>query len=370
MKRSFNSVLMKTKLYALLIFLLTSQLTFSGNGWNGKHTKEKTIKKDYTVDSDALLKIKNSYGNIDIITHSGNTVSIEVNIKTNGNDLDKVEKKLDDISVDFQGSSSMISAKTIFRKSKSVSWWNWGRNTNVSMEINYVVKLPISSRVDLSNDYGSINLDRLEGQAKINCDYGKVTTKELMADDNLISFDYTNNSYFEYIKSGKINANYSSFTVGKTKNLEVTADYTKSVVEIAENVRYTCDYGSVFVEKANNVIGKGDYLTARFGEIYKNIQIRADYGSIKIDRMTVNAGHIDINSDYTGITIGYDAAYLFKFDITLEYASLRGMGGLQFSRKREESASKFYQGYHGDANAKNFIKITSDYGNITFKKNN
>src|SRR5690606_38398151 len=100
----------------------------------------------------------------------------------------------------------------------------------------------MSNSVDLSNDYGSINLDRLEGHAKINCDYGKITTKELMADNNLISFDYTNNSYFEYIKSGKINADYSSFTVAKTKDLDINADYTKSMVEIGENVSYTCDY--------------------------------------------------------------------------------------------------------------------------------
>lgn len=360
---------MKTKLCSLLILLLTSHLIFAGNEWNGKHTKEKTIKKEYTVNRDALLKISNSYGNINITTYTGNTVSIEVNIKTNGNDLDKVQQKLDNITVDFQASSSLVSAKTIFDKNKSVSWWNWGRNTNINMEINYLIKLPMSNSVDLSNDYGSINLDRLEGHAKINCDYGKITTKELMADNNLISFDYTNNSYFEYIKSGKINADYSSFTVAKTKDLDINADYTKSMVEIGENVSYTCDYGSVTVQKANNVKGNGDYLTARFGEIYKNIQIAADYGSIKIDKMTKNAGNVSIDSDYTGVTIGYDSGYQFKFDIKLEYASLRGDEDFQFLKKKVESTNKYYQGYHGDANANNLIKITSDYGSVTFKRN-
>ena len=360
---------MKTKLYYLLILLLTSQLTFAGNEWNGRHTKEKTIKKEYTVNRDALLKISNSYGNINIITYSGNTVSIEVNIKTNGNNLEKVQEKLDEITVDFQASSSMVSAKTIFGKNKSGSWWNWGRNTTVNMEINYLVKLPMSNSVDLNNDYGSINLDRLDGHAKINCDYGKITTKELMADNNLISFDYTNNSYFEYIKSGKINADYSSFTIAKTKDLDINADYTKSMVEIAEDVSYTCDYGSVTVQKANNVKGNGDYLTARFGEIYKNIQITADYGSIKIDKMTKNAGNVSIDADYTGVTIGYDSGYQFKFDIKLEYASLRGDEDFQFLKKKVESTNKYYQGYHGDANANNLIKITSDYGSVTFKRN-
>lgn len=360
---------MKVKFNFLVIFLLLSHISFAESGWNGKHTKEKTIKKEYTVNSDALLKINNSYGNINIITYSGNKISIEVNIKTNGNNLDKVEEKLNNINVDFQASSSLVSAKTIFDKNQSISWWNWGRNNNVNMEINYVIKLPISNNVDLNNNYGSINLDRLEGHAKINCDYGKITTRELMADNNSISFDYTNNSYFEYIKSGKINADYSGFTVAKTKNLEITADYTKSIVEIAEEVSYVCDYGSITIQKANNVNGKGDYLTARFGEIYKNIQINADYGSIKIDKMTNNAGNISINSDYTGITIGYDSGYQFRFDIDLEYATLRGADDFQFTHQKEQSTYKYYQGHSGNANANNLVKINSDYGSVTFKKN-
>ena len=360
---------MKIKLNFLFISLLLSQLTYAESGWNGRHTKEKTIKKEYTVNKEALLKINSSYGNINIITYSGNTISIEVKIKTNGNDLDKVEEKLNNISVDFEASSNLVSAKTIFNKNKSNSWWNWGKSSNVNMEINYLIKLPITNSVDLNNDYGNINLDRLEGHAKIICDYGKITTKELMADNNYISFDYTNNSYFEYIKSGKINADYSGFTVSKTNNLEINADYSKSVVEIAENVSYTCDYGSITIQKANNVKGKGDYLTARFGEIYKNIQINADYGSIKVDRMTANAGNIAIDSDYTGVTIGYDSGYQFNFDITLEYASLRGSDDFQITKQKVQSSEKYYQGYYGNSNTKNLIKITSDYGSVTFKRN-
>ncbi|WP_342662733.1 hypothetical protein [Gelidibacter mesophilus] len=134
---------MKIRLYHLTIFLLLSHFTVAASDWNGKHTKEKTIKKEFSVNRDALLKIQNSYGNINIITYSGNTVSIEVNIKTNGNDLDKVEEKLNTINVNFQASSSMVSAKTIFGKSKSGSWWNWGSNNNINMEINYLIKLPI-----------------------------------------------------------------------------------------------------------------------------------------------------------------------------------------------------------------------------------
>ena len=360
---------MKPRINLFLISMLISTITFAENGGNGKHTKEKTISREFIVNHDALIKINNSYGNINVITYSGKSVSIEVKIMTSGDNLDKVVEKLENINVDFQASSNMVSAKTIFDKNKSPSWWSWGKSNNVKMEINYVIKLPITNSVDLNNDYGSITLDRLEGSAKINCNYGKITTKELMANNNNISFDYTNNSYFEYIRSGKINADYSSFTVAKTNSLDINADYTKSVVEVAEEVTYNCDYGSITIQKANNINGHGDYLTARFGEIYKDIQIQANYGSIKIDRMTTNAGNISIDSDYTGVTIGYDTGYHFNFDIKLEYASLRGADDFQTTTEKINSYDKYYKGYYGQPNSKNHIKIASDYGSVTFKNN-
>ncbi|MFD2914374.1 hypothetical protein [Psychroserpens luteus] len=361
-----------TILYKILfIFILVPTLVFANSNGksNGKHTKEKTIKKEFHVSSNATLKVNNSYGNINISTYDGSTITFEVRIKTNGNDLEKVNKKLNDIDVEFSASNSMVSAKTLFSKSKSNSWWNWGKDNNVNMEINYIIKMPITNNVDLNNDYGNIDLDKLEGRAMINCDYGKITTKELMADNNSISFDYTNNSYFEYIAGGNIDADYSGYTVGKAKKLSINADYTKSEIEIAENITYNCDYGSIKINNANNVSGNGDYLTVRLGTIYKNVNIKADYGSIKIEKMAAGAGNIEIESDYNGITIGYDPAYTFRFDIDLEYASLRDADDFEFTKKRIESTDKYYQGYYGDSNSPNLINIKSEYGSVTFKRN-
>ena len=352
------------------LFLLVPFIGSATTDNNGKekHTKEKTIKKSFNVSANATLEIDNSYGNLDIVTWNENRIEIVVTITTKGNDEEKVQRKLDDISVEFSGSNNLVSAKTIFNKSKN-SWWNWSGNSNVNMSINYVVKMPITNAVDLSNDYGNINLGKLEGRANISCDYGKITTKELMADNNRISFDYTSNCYFEYIKSGEINADYSGFTIAKAKNIHVNADYTSSIIETVEDINYVCDYGSIKINKANNIIGNGDYLTVVIGDVYKNVTLEADYGSIKIANMTENAGNVNIESDYTGIKIGHATNYNFNFDIDLEYASLNDSGDFQFNKKREESGDKYYEGYYGSSSSGNLIKIESDYGSVSFFKN-
>lgn len=360
-----------TKLYSILFILLLAPaflMATNPTEPKSKHTKEKTIKKSFSVNSDATLKVDNSYGNLNIITWNENKIDIEVTITTDGNNLDKVQQKLDEITVDFKASPSLVFAKTIFNKNKSNSWWNWNGNNKVNMKINYVVKMPVSNSVDLSNDYGNINLDKLEGNANISCDYGKIITKELMGESNRLNFDYTSGCYFDYINNGYINADYSGFTVSKSKNLKINADYTNSEVEAVESIEYNCDYGNMKIKKANNIKGSGDYLNVMIGEVYQNVKIDADYGSIKIEEMTAGAKNLEIDGEYTGIKVGYNANYQFQFDIDLEYASLSGGDDFTFTSKEKDGSDKKYVGHYGGQSSGNYVKISSDYGGVTMHK--
>ena len=157
------------RLFNLTCILLVFPLMVAANTCTGKYKyeKTKTIKKEFSVNADALLEIKNKYGNVDVVSWSENRIVIVVTITTSGNDEGKVEDKLDDITVDFESSSSHVSAVTRIGNSSS-SWFNWGKN-NVNYKIDYTVKMPVTNNANLVNDYGSISLNELKGDAKINC---------------------------------------------------------------------------------------------------------------------------------------------------------------------------------------------------------
>jgi hypothetical protein len=337
-------------------------------GVMAKITKEKNIKKTFNVSANHTLKVINSYGNLDVVTWNENRIDFDIIIKVTGGNSDKVQDRLNEITVDFESSGDMISAITRFGGKKN-SWWNWGGSKKLKVEVNYRIKMPITNNVNFSNDYGTINLGKIEGTTKISCDYGKITTQELMGSSNAISFDYSDNCYFEYIKNGEITADYSGFTVANAKNIQLTADYTKSVFENVENVEYTCDYGSLKIDNINNLEGNGDYLTLRLGNVYKNVAIQADYGSIKIDRMASKARNININTEFTGITIGLDQGYAFNFDIDLDYASLNYPDSFNFTVKEKDLTEKKYKGFNNTQNSGNLVKINSEYGSVTFKTN-
>ncbi|MFP2996698.1 hypothetical protein ABN763_12345 [Spongiivirga sp. MCCC 1A20706] len=362
---------MKTQLFkSLLIALLIPVFAFSyDGGWKGRYTKEKKIKKEYTVSPNATLKINNSYGHVNVTSWNENRIVIEVHVKTNGNNEEKVQRKLEEIDVNFEASNNLVSARTIFNKDKGSSWWKWTKNNNVNMQINYTVKMPVTNDANLNNDYGSISLDKIEGVATISCDYGKITLGELMADGNYLNFDYTSKSTIAYMKSGKINADYSGFTLDKAESVVINADYTQSAVENVKKVEYNCDYGSLKVKEVNDFKGTGDYLTTRLGTVHGDVSIRSDYGSVKIEKMDSDAGNIDIRSDYTGIRIGYAPDYHFDFELTLEYAGVSGDDDdFEYIRKVSKSSDKFYSGYYGKQNSGNKVIINSEYGGIKFEK--
>lgn len=364
---------MKTLLYKFLLLAFLVPVIAFGNNGNGKHkgkyTKEKTITKEFTVDAAALLKISNSYGTVHMTAWDKNTVAIEVVIQTNGDSEDKVIERLEQIDVDFNNSSAMVSASTRFGSNKSKSWWKWNKRNKVRTTVNYTIKFPKGNELNISNDYGGIFLNRAENKVSINCDYGRMEIGELLADDNSLNFDYTSNVTIAYMKSGRINADYSSFTVNNSENIRLNAEHTKSRFGTISYIEYNCDYNALQIEQANNVKGTGDYLSLRLGTITGNLDLKADYGSIKVGEMTNDAGDITIESELAGIKIGYNPQYNFNFKFNLDYTGLKGEEGFTMNEERIEARERYYEGYYGNVSPNgNKININSEYGSIRFEK--
>ena len=358
---------MKLLYKALFITFLIPSMVFAGpEKFKGKYTKEKILKKEYTVNAGAGLKIENSYGNIDVVTWNENRTLIVVTIKTNGNDENEVQEKLNEIDVNFSGNSSLVTASTIFTESKSN--WNWfgSKTNNISMEINYVVKIPVTNSVNLTNNYGSISINKLNGNAKIKCDYGQLIIGELLADDNSLSFNYTNNSTIEFMKSGSINANYSSFTLRKAIQINLTADYTDSEILDIKTLNYNCDYGKITIKKIQDLIGRGDYLTSRIGTITGSVSLKTDYGNISLENLSATAKNVSVDAAYTKINLGFESGYNFNFLINTTYSGFNGKNTVTVSKSSQDGSDKMYTGFHGSKSTFNKININSSYGDVTF----
>lgn len=360
---------MKKSIYKIaLLFLLVPLVGFGVSDTKPKHEKSKTIKKEYSVSSDATVDINNKYGNVNIITWDKNSVEITIEITVKGNDLSTVEKKLRAIDVAFNANSNMVSAKTMFEKS-SRSWSFWGKSNNASYKVNYTVKMPKSNNVKVNNDYGNILLNEIDGTANINCDYGKIILGDLNNSNNNINIDYCNGSSINFMKAGYINADYSKLSLDKTDQLKINSDYSNLVVGVANSVNFNSDYGSIKVDDVENITGNTDYVSVRLGTVRKNLKLEADYGSIKISDLAKGFQKAEINSEYAGITIGTETNNSFDFRMDLQYARLRyNESNVDMRKSIEKSSKKYYEGTYGKGNSNSVLTIKSQYGSVTLKE--
>lgn len=353
-----------TFLFLLIPFLISANT-------DGKiEEKSKKIYKKYQVNADAKVAIDNRYGDINITTWNYNRVEIEVLITVKGDDLDRIEERLESIDVIFDASNSFVSAKTIFEKEQK-GWSFWKKNSNLSYKINYNVKMPKTNSVALENDYGNIVLGDLSGKADINCDYGKITVGELLANNNSINLDYCSSSTIDYMKSGSINADYSKIRIDEAITLKVNEDYSTIKLGKTKNVDFNADYGSITIDEAEHIIGNSDYAGMRFGTIFKSLEIEADYARISVKRLAQGFEKVFIDGQYSGIKIGVDQDAVFNFELDLQYASFKSDSAeIEYYKKISKSSKKYYEGKFGKGNSNASIKIRSQYGSVSIKNYN
>lgn len=358
---------MKNTAKLFLLFLLIPMVIFAAEK-KEKYTKYKTISKTFNVSKDATLNVSNKYGNIDIVTWNENKIEVIVKITTKGDDEEKVKRRLEEITVEFDANTTNVSAKTMIEKSSS-SWKWWGNSNNVNLEINYQIKMPISNHVNLSNDYGGINLNKLEGKATINCDYGKLNIGELLNASNSINIDYTNNSTISYMKSGSINADYSTLRVEKAENIDLNADYAHISFGTINQLNYSCDYGSLKVGEAKNLRGTSDYMNLTIGKLFVSGIFNLDYGSLKIEELGQLLKELKIQSSYTHIKLGVHQNAAFDITASLSYGGFKHGDRFKFNKEIEKPTSKYYEGYYNSPNSGAQVSIKSSYGSVSFNNN-
>ena len=352
----------------LLIFLIPS-IAFANNEHDEKkHEKSKSVNKSFNVNGNATLEIYNKYGDINVTSWDQNRVEIDVKITVKGNDLDDVEDRLKQIQIEFEASSSLVIAKTTIANSNN--WTFWKKSKNISYEINYTVKMPVTNNAKLNNDYGSIRLDELEGNADIHCDYGKVTLGNLKGNDTNISLDYCASSSIDSMKDGNIRIDYSKLTVENASDIDLSTDYSTVKFKKVNHLEFSADYGSIDVEEVNSAHGSGDYTGFKFGTITNKLKLNSDYGSIYIKNLAEGFESVDINSEYAGIKIGTSPNNHFSFTIDLQYAGFkRNDQYVELFKSIEKNTKKHYEGVYGKGKSNSKVTIKSEYGSVTFYEN-
>ncbi len=100
----------------------------------------KTIKKEYEVKKDALLRVSNKYGSIHCENWNKSSVMITVNVRVEHRSESKAVELLDDIHIDITGDAKYVEAITKLDNARC--------GGGCEIEIDYDVKMPPTLDID------------------------------------------------------------------------------------------------------------------------------------------------------------------------------------------------------------------------------
>lgn len=295
-----------------------------------KIEKTKVISKSYPVDRNDKLRISNRYGKVTVNTWEKNEIKVDIEIKARATSESAAQQSLDRVHINESKQANLISFETVFDPVNSRLFSSGG---NVQREVNYTVYMPSVNPLDLKNSYGNTQLPDLEGLVEFHGSYGNLNAGNLSGANNAISVKY-GGATIKSLRSGSLDIGYGSLNMVNAGTLDAGISYSH-----------------VKIDRVS-------------GDINLNLRYS---GGLRIDKIDATVKKVDIDASYSSMSLGFDPASDFNFDVSANYSAFSYNKALVTVTSSETSGNrKHYSGKYGKGSDAS-VTIHSNYGSIRFQ---
>lgn len=367
--------------------------------------KSKTFSKTFSVDAGDKLSLNNRYGGITIKTWDKREVKVDIDIKAYSKDADDAQRLLDETTIDAGKSGDQISFKTNIG-SRDGRYGSSVKNGKViwrrEVKINYVVYMPASMALTVTNQYGGLSMTDFSGALSVKLQYGSFTAGNLASTNNYVNVQYgqtdianmnkgvIKQQYGASLKLGTIgtldlDAQYVGVTIatikgdavikqqygkglniGTVNNLELNAQYTNvNVTAVNGNANIRQQYNNITIGSVNKLNINGQYTTVKVGTLKGDGNFDLGYNKLIVDSVLPGCKNLTVNSNYTGVTLGFASNYNGDFEVRSNYGSFKPGDNVSSKLVSESGSSKHYAGKIGNGGNGN-VSIRTNYGGISF----
>ncbi|MCS7019435.1 MAG: hypothetical protein RMJ87_08810 [Cytophagales bacterium] len=322
----------------------------------------KKITEKYDMHPQDMLDVSNKYGTIHIHTWEKSEVMVEVTVRAWSNNERRAKEALDRIQIKYGKTGSVVQFETQINSSANVSI-----NVNSGFEINYLVYMPISNSLKLSNRYGGVFIDNFNGSLDAFVRYGNLKTNKMTGGDKKIDIAY-GNADIEQLENGIFEIAYGNGIIREASKLTVRNRYSKMEYENVKELHTETKYGGILIEnEVETITGNIAYSDFRAHRLKKQAQIEARYaGNFSIDEVSKGFEQIILDGTYSSFTVYFGSKHHFEFSLSASYGSIRiDVGEAEIRREVSQSHTQILEGQVGKAGGK--VRITTKYGSIRLK---
>ncbi|MCK9203432.1 MAG: DUF4097 domain-containing protein [Bacteroidales bacterium] len=320
----------------------------------------KVIKKEFVINPDGQLTISNKFGKVQCTNWEKNSVSFEVTINVSASNQSEADRIFQRISVDFTDSPSQITAITSIQEGNS-------RN-NCQFSIDYNLSMPSTINLDLTNKFGDIYINEVQGKAKINLGYGNLEANKLINSDNLLDIKFSK-ANVNWIKGAVVLLKYSEMTLDYAGSLRLDSKFSDLNANkiIALNVSF--EGGKLNMENSSAVESKSKFSDLDIQRIEKSLDLDIQYGSCEVHEMPQDFTLVNIQNKYGDVSIGLGDQAKYSLDADLKFCELEYPSEkAKFSYRSTTPTKSSFKGVIGGAdNPVGKVTVRSEFGDVNLK---
>ncbi len=350
---------MKT-IIKIAFFILAFTLLLGIKGATAHEEFTRLIKKEFAVNADAQLTINNRFGEVHCTNWEKNSITIDVTITVTAADQEEADKKFRKITIDFTDSPSSVTAITNMQEMK-----NSGRG---HFSIDYMINMPVTINLDVTNKFGDIFINEIQGKAKINLGYGNLEAKKFGNSDNLLDIKFSK-ARVNWIKGAVLSLKYSEMSLDYAGSLRLDSKYSNLDAEkiIALNVVF--EGGQLNMENSSAVDSKSRFSDIDIQRIEQSLNLDIQYGKCDVHEMPADFTSVNIRNKYGNVSIGMNELAKYSIEADLKFCNLDfPEEKAKFSYRSTSPTEKSYKGtIGGSENPVGKIVVRSEFGNISLK---
>jgi hypothetical protein len=356
---------MKKLNYKQGILLLSTILLFTLTASSQEVTKK--YHKEYTAGAATTLNISNRYGDVVVETWDKDQVVIDVKVTIDMPNREKAQKLLDYIDVHFDQSGDDISAKTVIDSKFNFTGWGMGSK---KFSIDYSIKMPSVTALNLSNKYGNTDLDNLKSLVNLEIKYGNLNASALSRGNvkplNTINIAYGKGSIDD---AGWLNLTMrycGSMEISKCQALLLDSKYSKLRMGEASSVVGESKYDNISIDDINNLVIDNGYTGVTIGTLTKKLDYNGSYGSLTVDRIPKGFESLSVETRYMGVKLGIDESASYDLDAKVSYGGLKyDEDNFKNHRRIVENNSTEVSGIVGTESSPGAkVHIVASYGSV------
>lgn len=336
------------------VFFLSAITVFSQSDF------KKEFNKKYSANQSTTLQLVNKYGEMHIENWSENAIEIKVTITVRTSNESKANRTFEKIDINFSENGNTVSAITDL---------NDGIN-NTDFSIDYNVKIPKYINVDLSNKYGNLFLDQLEGHANIEVKYGNFTINKLTRGNekptNYIGVGYSSG----YCNIGecnwlKLESAYSKVGIESATALIIGSKYSSLKIKKSKSIVTESKYDHPFkVGIVKNFVCTGAYSNFEISKLYNILEADVKYSDFEVAEVDKDFESVKLKLRYGKASIQIPQIPGYELKAEAAYGSINYPETNKINKIVDQTESSIWGIVGNSQNPKAKVSIDSRYGSV------